>query len=142
LATGRIRNSQSYVAGVGLSLGENHYPTNSLTCRELLTGVTTCLFNHGPDNPLLQPVSTQFLQGKDNSDSNKILLTHRRQQQQEIGYARPKTTTVPLRHSTDQITHRKATQMVKHKLGFAVWINLGSQDTRVGFSLLIGFSVV
>jgi hypothetical protein len=45
----RIRNSQSSVAGAGLSLGENHFPTNSLTWRELLTGLTTCLFNHGPE---------------------------------------------------------------------------------------------
>jgi hypothetical protein len=56
------QNSQSSVAGAGLSLGENHFPTNSLTWRELLTGLTTCLFNHGPDNPLLQPTSTQFQQ--------------------------------------------------------------------------------
>jgi hypothetical protein len=34
----------------------------------LLTGLTTCLFNHGPDNPLLQPVSTQFPQGEDNNN--------------------------------------------------------------------------
>jgi hypothetical protein len=61
------QNSQSSVAGAGLSLGENHFPTNSLTWRELLTGLTTCLFNHGPDNPLLQPVSTQFPQGEDNN---------------------------------------------------------------------------
>jgi hypothetical protein len=74
--TGQIRNSQSSVAGAGLSLGENHFPTNSLTWRELLTGLTTCLFNHGPDNPLLQPVSTQFPQGKDNSNINNIQLTH------------------------------------------------------------------
>jgi hypothetical protein len=40
------QNSQSSVAGVGLSLGENHFPTNSLTWRELPTGLTTCLFNH------------------------------------------------------------------------------------------------
>jgi hypothetical protein len=30
------------------------------------------------------------------------------------------------------------TQTVKHKLGFAVWINLGSQDTQVnGFAVWI-----
>jgi hypothetical protein len=34
------------------------------------------------------------------------------------------------------------TQIVKHKLRFAVWINLGSQDTQVGLSLPIGFSDV
>jgi hypothetical protein len=49
-------NSQSSVAGVGLSLGENHFPTDSLTWRELLTGLTTFLFYHGPDNLVLQPV--------------------------------------------------------------------------------------
>jgi hypothetical protein len=59
---GRIRNSQSSVASVGVSLGENHFPTNSLTWREFLTGMATYLFNHGPDNPLLQPYSTQFPQ--------------------------------------------------------------------------------
>jgi hypothetical protein len=69
--TGQIRNSQSSVAGVGLSLGENHFPTNSLTWRELLTGLTTCLFNHGPDNPLLQPASTQFHQGEDNNKAQQ-----------------------------------------------------------------------
>jgi hypothetical protein len=79
LATGRIRNSQSSVAGVGLSLGENHFPTDSLTWRELLTGLTTCLFNHGPDNPLLQPVSAQFPQGEDNN--NTIPLRKNRRQQ-------------------------------------------------------------
>jgi hypothetical protein len=77
--TGRIRNSQSSVAGVGLSLGENHFPTNSLTWRELLTGLTTCLFNHGPDNPLLQPLSTQFQQGTGDNNNNR-----------ENGYEHPK----------------------------------------------------
>jgi hypothetical protein len=51
-------------------------------------------------------------------------------------------TTVPLRHNTTQVTHRTTTQMVKHELGFAVWINLGSQDTQVSFSLPTGFSDV
>jgi hypothetical protein len=32
--------------------------------------------------------------------------------------------------------------MVKHELGFAVWINLGSQDTQVDFSLPTSFSDV
>jgi hypothetical protein len=67
LAIGQIRNYQSSVAGVGLSLRENHFPTNSLTWREFLIGLTTCLFNHGPDNPLLQPTSNQFQQGEDNN---------------------------------------------------------------------------
>jgi hypothetical protein len=71
-ATGQIRNSQSFVAGVGLSLGENHFPTDSLTWREMLTGLTTCLFNHGPDNLLLQPVSTQFPQGEDNNNTGQF----------------------------------------------------------------------
>ena len=53
-ATGWIRNSQSSIAGAGLSLGENHFPENSLTWRELLIDLTTFLFNHGPDNPLFQ----------------------------------------------------------------------------------------
>jgi hypothetical protein len=61
-ATGQIRNSQSSIAGAGLSLGENHFPADSLTWRELLIGLTTCLFYHGPDNPVLQPVSAQFPQ--------------------------------------------------------------------------------
>jgi hypothetical protein len=51
---GQIKNYHSYVASDGLSLRENHFPANSLTWRELLTGLTTCLFNHGPDNLLLQ----------------------------------------------------------------------------------------
>jgi hypothetical protein len=59
--TGWIRNSQSSIAGVGLSLGENHFPTNSLTWRELLIGPTTCLFIHGSENPLLQPVTIEIL---------------------------------------------------------------------------------
>jgi hypothetical protein len=54
LAIDQIKNSKSFVASAGLSLGENHFPTNSLTWRELLIGLTTFLFNHGPDNPLLQ----------------------------------------------------------------------------------------
>ena len=45
--TSWIKNSQSFVAGVGLSLRENHFPSNSLTWREMLIGLTTCLFNHG-----------------------------------------------------------------------------------------------
>jgi hypothetical protein len=40
----------------------------------LLTGLTTCLFYHGPDNPVLQPVSTQFPQVQDNNNNN--WLTH------------------------------------------------------------------
>jgi hypothetical protein len=62
LTTGQIRNSLRSVVGARLSLGGNHFPTNSLTGRELLTCLTTCLFNHGPDNPLLQLASTQFQQ--------------------------------------------------------------------------------
>jgi hypothetical protein len=46
------RNSQSTIAVVGLPQ-ENHFPTNSLTWREFLTG-STCLFNPWPDNPPLQ----------------------------------------------------------------------------------------
>jgi hypothetical protein len=69
-AIGQIRNSQSSVAGAGLSLGENHFPADSLTWREMLTGLTTCLFNHGPDNPLLQPLSTQFHKVQDNNNNN------------------------------------------------------------------------
>jgi hypothetical protein len=52
--TGQIRNSQSSVAVVGLPPGEITSPTISLTWREFLTGLTTCFFNHGPDNPPLQ----------------------------------------------------------------------------------------
>jgi hypothetical protein len=69
-ATGQIRKSQSSVAGAGLSLGENHFPTDSLSWRELLTGLTTCLFYNGPDNPVLQPASTQILQSEDNNNNN------------------------------------------------------------------------
>jgi hypothetical protein len=61
------QNSQSSVEAMGLPPGELTSSTHSLTWRELLTGLTTCLFNHGPDNPLLQPASTQFHQGEDNS---------------------------------------------------------------------------
>jgi hypothetical protein len=76
LAIGWIRNSQSSIVGAGLSLGENHFPTKYLTWREMLTGLTICLFYHGLDNPLLQPVSTQILQGGDNNNNNKNLLTY------------------------------------------------------------------
>jgi hypothetical protein len=57
LTTGQIKNSQIFVDGVGLSLGENHFLANSLTWRELLTGLTTYLFNQS---------SAQFQQGEDN----------------------------------------------------------------------------
>jgi hypothetical protein len=59
--TGWIRNSQSFVVGVGLTLGENHFPTISLTWREMLTGLTTYLFYHEPDNAVLQPVFNSIL---------------------------------------------------------------------------------
>jgi hypothetical protein len=62
-----LSHYQSSVASAGLSLGENHFPTNSLTWRELLIGLATRLFNYGPDNLLLQPVSTQFPQGEHNN---------------------------------------------------------------------------
>jgi hypothetical protein len=75
--TDQIKNSQSFVASVGLSLGENHFPANSLTWREMLTGLTTCLFYHGLENPLLQLVSTQFLQGEDNNNSNSNSVNSR-----------------------------------------------------------------
>jgi hypothetical protein len=71
-ATGHIRNSQSSVASDGLSLGENHFPSNSITWREMLTGLKTFLFYHGPDKPLLLRVSTQFLQGEDNNNNNFV----------------------------------------------------------------------
>jgi hypothetical protein len=53
---GHIGNSQSFEAGAGLSMGENHFPTDSLTWREFLTGLKTRLFYHGLDNPVLQLV--------------------------------------------------------------------------------------
>jgi hypothetical protein len=40
------RNSQSSVVSAGLSLGENHFPTNSVTWRDSPIGLTACLFNH------------------------------------------------------------------------------------------------
>jgi hypothetical protein len=55
--TGHIKNSQSSVAGAGLSLGENRFPKNSLTWRELLTSLTTCLFNPQPPLSLGESVS-------------------------------------------------------------------------------------
>jgi hypothetical protein len=61
-------NYQSSIASVGLSLEENEFQTKSFTYRELLIGLTTCLFFHGPKNPLLQPVSTQFPQGEENNN--------------------------------------------------------------------------
>jgi hypothetical protein len=78
-ATGRIRTSHSSVAGVGLSLGENHFLANSLTWIEMLIGLTTCLFNHGPNNPLIQPLLNQFQQGMGDNNNNK-----------ENGYKHPK----------------------------------------------------
>jgi hypothetical protein len=36
----------------------------------MLTGLTTLLFYHGPDNPVLQPASTQIPQGKNNTNNN------------------------------------------------------------------------
>ena len=51
-----IRNSQSSVAGAGLPPGEITSPTNSLTWREFLIGLTTCLLNHGLDNLPLQTI--------------------------------------------------------------------------------------
>jgi hypothetical protein len=70
LATCQIKNSQSSVVVVLLSLGENYFPTNSLTWREFFSGLKTRLFYHGPDNPLLQLVSIQFPQGEDNNNNN------------------------------------------------------------------------
>jgi hypothetical protein len=81
--TSRIKNSQSSVAGAGLSLGENHFPTDSLTWREMLTGLTTYLFYHGPDNLLLQPVSSQFPQGEDNNNNNNWLIPLRKNRRQQ-----------------------------------------------------------
>jgi hypothetical protein len=104
-ATGQIRNSQSSVAGVGLSLGENHFPTDSLTWREFLTGLTTCLFYHGPDNPLLQPVSTQF---------PKVRIT---------------TTTTGQFHSGNTEGSNPKTVQVRTRL--CKRDRLGSQDTQV-----------
>jgi hypothetical protein len=54
LEAGQIKNSLSSIDGVGLSLGEKYFPIDSLTWRELLTGLTTCLFYHEPDNLVLQ----------------------------------------------------------------------------------------
>jgi hypothetical protein len=84
-ATGRIMNSQSSVACVGLSLGENHFSVDSLTWRELLTGLTTCLFNHGPDNPLLQPVSAQFPQGEYNNNTIPLRKKRRKKPKDSSG---------------------------------------------------------
>jgi hypothetical protein len=58
--TGQIRKSQSSVAGAGLSLGENHFPIDPSPGKELLTGLTACLFNHGPNHPTLPPASTSI----------------------------------------------------------------------------------
>jgi hypothetical protein len=63
--TGRIRNSQSSVAVVGLPPGEITSPTISLTWRELLTGLTTCFFYSSPKST----VKTTAKMGKARDDS-------------------------------------------------------------------------
>jgi hypothetical protein len=80
--TGRSGILRASVAGVGLSLGENHFPVDSLTWREFLIGLKTCLFYHGPGNPVLQPTSAQFPQSEDNIKKNWSipLRKHKRQQ--------------------------------------------------------------
>jgi hypothetical protein len=65
--TGWIKNSQSSVAAVGLPPGEITSPTKSLTWREFLTGLTTCFFNHKPENLPLQ--TTVKKSGKERDDS-------------------------------------------------------------------------
>jgi hypothetical protein len=70
--TGRIRNSQSSVAVVGLPPGEITSPTNSLTWREFLTGLTTCFFNHGPDNPPLQTTVEKMGKARDDSTITEV----------------------------------------------------------------------
>jgi hypothetical protein len=37
----------------------NHFPTNSLTWREFLIGMTTLFFNHGPENLPLKSTTTK-----------------------------------------------------------------------------------
>jgi hypothetical protein len=51
----------------------------------LLTGLTTFLFNHGLDNPLIQPTSTHFHQGEDNKKGSIYLKEWN--QTQKIGRA-------------------------------------------------------
>jgi hypothetical protein len=71
-AIGRIRNSQSSIVGAGLSLGENHFPTDSLTWRELLTGLKPASSTTGLATHFFNQFSTQFPQGKDNNNNNNI----------------------------------------------------------------------
>jgi hypothetical protein len=116
--TGQIRNYQSSVAGVGLSLGEKHFPTNSLTWREMLTGLTTCLFYHKLDNLLLQPVSTQFLQGEDTTTTRK-----KRWQQATLsqGTAWPQQPIIMTQHDTNKYRmlglHRRCGSVHRFSLG-------------------------
>jgi hypothetical protein len=53
--------------------GRNQFPVDSLTWKEILTYLTTYLFNHGPNNPFLQPLSTQFSHGEDNHNTIPLL---------------------------------------------------------------------
>jgi hypothetical protein len=54
-------------------LAKNHFSTDSLTWREFLTFLTTCFFYHGPENPVLQPNSTQFPQGEDKNNNKRSI---------------------------------------------------------------------
>jgi hypothetical protein len=66
--TGRIRNYQSSEVGAGVSMGKNHFPVDSLTWRELLTGLTTYFFYHFYPNFRKVRITTtttgQFYSGK------------------------------------------------------------------------------
>jgi hypothetical protein len=66
-------------------MGENHFPADSLTWRELLIGLKTYLFKYGPDNPFLQLVSTQFLQGEDNTNTIPLRKKRRKQPKESSG---------------------------------------------------------
>jgi hypothetical protein len=80
--TGLIRKSQSSIAGVGLSLGENHFPVDSLTWRELLTGLTTCLFNQFQPNfckvRITATTTGQFHSGKIEGSNPKTVQVQTR----------------------------------------------------------------
>jgi hypothetical protein len=114
-ATGQIRNSQSSVAGVGLSLGENHFPTDSLTWRELLTGLTTCLFYHNPDNPEREcstssaHSSTQLQPGEDNNNGSTLIHTGMTVAT-KIGYGHPKMTTIHTKTQHDSVRNNRRQQ--------------------------------
>jgi hypothetical protein len=73
----QIRNSQSSVAGAGLSLGENHFPIDPSPGKSCSQACHLASSTKGLTTRLFHKLPLQFSQGEDNNNNNRNSVNSR-----------------------------------------------------------------